>query len=182
MGLHEAEIHALVQASITGESGMHGREDLPGQIITGLGTGGMANFYGGKLPWWFKDARFSHMRQIDTHEATYSDCGKDTINLQSLLSDAGSVSTASDIVSTALVQKLAKSLMVSAEDIEVSRPISRYGVDSLLAVEIRSWLFTEVQADISIFDLLSNQPISALVRMIAVKSKSVSSAIVKADI
>lgn len=93
--------------------------------------------------------------------------------LSALLSQASSVDAAADIISVALVQKLARSLMVSVDDIEVSRPISRYGVDSLLAVEIRSWLFTEVQADISVFDLLSNVPISELVRRILGKSKCV---------
>jgi len=73
----------------------------------------------------------------------------------------------------ALLRKLAKSLMVDVEDIETTKPISRYGVDSLLAVEIRSWIFTEIQSDISVFQLLGNVPISQLVRTIVEKSKCV---------
>lgn len=208
IGIRQKELHAMVQAAITGKTvasnhknesppsrnlkrkRSEGSEDieqasrptkrLPTQIITGLGTGGMANFYGNKIAWWFRDAKFSHLRQVDTQQATPGQ-GKDTLQLQSLLSDATSMEAAAEIMCAALVQKLAKSLMVSVEDIEPSRPISRYGVDSLLAVEIRSWLFTEVQADISVFELLGNVPISALVKVILGKSKFVAATVVKTD-
>jgi len=204
IGIRQKELHAMVQAAITGKivASDHkeatnlkrkrsGESDdieevcrpakrLPTQIITGLGTGGMANFYGNKIAWWFRDAKFSHLRQVDTQQATPGQ-GKETMQIQSLLSDAGSMDEAADIMCAALVQKLAKSLMVSVDDIEPSRPISRYGVDSLLAVEIRSWLFTEVQADISVFELLSSVPISALVKVILGKSKCVAAAVVKTD-
>ena len=85
--------------------------------------------------------------------------------------------TAAEIVATALIRKLAKSLMVDVEDIEPSKPINRFGVDSLLAVEIRSWLCEDMQADVSVFQLLSNVPISDLARTIASKAKCVPAAV-----
>lgn len=173
VGMHEKEVHALVQAAITGESIRS--EKVPAQLITGLGTGGMANLAGFKIPWWFNDAKFAHVRNVDTHQVRL-ETEEDTLQLQSLLSQATSFEAAAEIVSIALVQKLSKSLMVDVEDIEASRPLSRYGVDSLLAVEIRSWLFTELQADISVFQLLSNVPMSQLVRQIVGSSKCVSAA------
>lgn len=171
--MNEKEVHALVQAAITGESIRS--EKVPAQLITGLGTGGMANLAGFKIPWWFNDAKFAHVRNVDTHQVTL-ETEEDTLQLQSLLSQATSFEAAAEIVSIALVQKLSKSLMVDVEDIEASRPLSRYGVDSLLAVEIRSWLFTELQADISVFQLLSNVPMSQLVRQIVGSSKCVPAA------
>lgn len=174
IGIREKELHAMVQAAITGTS-IHGQA-VPTQMITGLGTGGMAHHAGIQIPWWFSDAKFAHIKQVDIHTTSSSsiaDGDGNAMPLSALLSQARSVEAAADIISVALVQKLARSLMVSVDDIEVSRPISRYGVDSLLAVEIRSWLFTEVQADISVFDLLSNVPISELVRRILGKSKCV---------
>ncbi|KAI5217919.1 hypothetical protein AUEXF2481DRAFT_7276 [Aureobasidium subglaciale EXF-2481] len=172
VALREMEVHALIQASITGES-IRGQK-VPPQIITGLGTGGMAKFAGYKIPWWFSDAKFAHVRDVDTH--TVSVETEDTLQLQTLLAAATSFENATEIVGSALVQKLSKSLMVPAEDIELSRPMSRYGVDSLLAVEVRSWLFTELQSDISVFQLLSNGPITDLVKTIIGKSKCVPSA------
>ena len=173
-GIREKEVHALVQSVIEKQS-VPGHK-IPAQLITGLGTGGMANLAGFKIPWWFEDAKFAHIKEVDTHQVTL-ESEVDTMQLQILLAQATSMEAASDIVSMALLRKLAKSLMVDVEDIEPTRPISRYGVDSLLAVEIRSWIFTEIQADISVFQLLSNVPISQLVRTIAGKSKCVPAAV-----
>ena len=105
---------------------------------------------------------------------------EDTLQLQTLLSQATNLDTACEIVTVALLQKLSKSLMVDVEDIDSSKTVSRYGVDSLLAVEVRSWVFTELQADISVFQLLSNVPITELVRQIVAKSKCVPAAIQEA--
>ena len=135
----------------------------------------MANFAGLKIPWWFDDSKFAHVRDVDTHQVSL-ETEEETLQLQTLLSQATSFDNAAEIVSSALVHKLSKSLMVGAEDIDVSRPLSRYGVDSLLAVEVRSYLFTELQADISVFELLSNVPISQLVKQIVGKSKCVPAA------
>ncbi|TKW53678.1 Lovastatin diketide synthase LovF [Colletotrichum tanaceti] len=37
------------------------------QMITGLGTGGMMALGSEKYPWWFNDAKFAHILQVDTH-------------------------------------------------------------------------------------------------------------------
>ena len=172
--IREKELHAMIQASITHESIRH--EAVPVQLITGLGTGGMANLAGFQIPWWFNDSKFAHLKAVDTHQVQL-ETEEDTVQVQALLAQATSMDAAAEIVGVALIKKIAKSLMVDIEDIESTKPVSRYGVDSLLAVEIRSWIFTEVQADISVFQLLSNVPISTLVRQIVAKSKCVSEAV-----
>jgi hypothetical protein len=171
LGVREKELHMLVQAAITGES-TPGRK-VPTQFITGLGTGGMMNAANSKFPWWFTDSKFTHIKHVGTQNDSGASDDVQGIKLQSVLAQVTSMDEASDIVEAALAQKLAKSMMVDVENIDASRPISNYGVDSLLAVEIRSWLFEEVQADISVFELLSNIPIGALARKIASKSKYV---------
>ena len=173
-GIRERELHAMIQSAITGES-VRGKK-VPPQLITGLGTGGMANLAGFKIPWWFNDAKFAHIKAVDTHQVSL-ETEEDTHQLQTLLSQSTCMDTAAEIVATALIRKLAKSLMVDVEDIEPSKPINRFGVDSLLAVEIRSWLFEDMQADVSVLQLLSNVPISDLVRTIASKAKCVPAAV-----
>lgn len=196
IGIRENEFLMLVQASITGRT-IHGGT-VPPQVITGLGTGGMMAQGSEKYPWWFNDAKFAHIVQVDTHQTT-QELDEDTAQLQSMLSASTTMDEASDIVSMALVKKLAKSMMVAVgkklvisncchshsnmypEDIEASRPVSSYGVDSLLAVEVRAWLYSELEADISVFDLLNNIPISALARKIVAKSKRVPVGILEAE-
>ena len=64
-------------------------------------------------------------------------------------------------------------MSISVEDIDASRPGSTYGIDSLTAVELRSWAFKECQADISVFEVMANNPISGLAEQIVKKSKLV---------
>ena len=61
---------------------------------------------------------------------------------------------------------------------EVCKPLrsliafpNTYAVDSLVAVEVRNWLIRELQADISVFDILGTIPISALAVKIVETSK-----------
>ena len=60
------------------------------------------------------------------------------------------------------------------DDIDTSKPLYHYGVDSLVAVEIRNWIMREIKSDISVFDILANIPISQLALTIAGKSKILS--------
>jgi hypothetical protein len=67
------------------------------------------------------------------------------------------------------------------DDIEPTKPVSNYGVDSLLAVELRSWINAEIEADVSVFDLLSNTPITSLAKKITTTSKAVPKEIITAE-
>lgn len=178
IGIREREFLAILQAAITGES-VPGAGPAPVQMITGLGTGGMMAQGAQKYPWWFNDAKFAHIVTVDTQQvagagARGAEGDQGGGKLRDELTQAASAEAAAEIVMTALVQKLARSMMVSVDNIEVTRSVSSYGVDSLLAVELRSWIYEEIQAEVSVFDLLSNVAISSLTRTIVASSKLVS--------
>lgn len=46
-------------------------------------------------------------------------------------------------------------------------------VDSLKAIEVRNWIFNELQADVSVFEILSPIPLSRLAMKIVAKSSLV---------
>ncbi|PYH67688.1 type I polyketide synthase [Aspergillus vadensis CBS 113365] len=178
IGIREKEFLGIVQAAITGVSVKN--QPIPPQLVTGLGTGGMMAQGAEKYPWWFNDAKFAHLVQVDTHQVIQTR-NEASVQLQEQLSRVTGMDTASEIVCEALVAKLAKSMMMPVDDIEQTRPVSSYGVDSLLAVELRGWIFTELQADVSVFDLLSNIPISMLARRIVAKSKCIPDGVVEVE-
>lgn len=64
--------------------------------------------------------------------------------------------------------------MLPIEDLEPGKPANAYGVDSLVAVEIRNWVFREMNADVNVLDILSGTPMSALAEKIAARSGLVS--------
>jgi acyl carrier protein len=168
-GIKEQEMHMILSSTITGSS-MPGQPTLAPQIITGLPTAAMINAQGLKSPRWSNDAKYCHLRDVDP-DNTKASVDEDWAQVQSLLRAAKSPDDAIDVVSDAIVNKLVKSMMVDVQDIEKTQTITKYGVDSLLAVELRSWIHTELQVDISIFELLETVPIRDLARQIAGKSK-----------
>ncbi|KAI4170959.1 MAG: hypothetical protein LQ343_004617 [Gyalolechia ehrenbergii] len=179
IGVREQEFLALLQCCITGTS-VHGKS-VPAQLITGLGTGGMTQHSGAPMPFWFRDAKFAHMRIIDTQRSVADNSGEEGSQLHLQLAQAENVATATDLVTGALKQKLAKAMMMSVDDIDGAHPVSSYGVDSLVAVEVRTWVFKEIKADISVFDVLGNVPLANLARTIVGRSKYVSEAVLDAD-
>ena len=61
----------------------------------------------------------------------------------------------STAVTEALREKLARALGIGAEDVETSgRPVAEYGVDSLMAVELRNWMLRDYGVEVAVFEIL----------------------------
>lgn len=174
VGIREEEFLAILAAAITS----FGKADtnIPCQVITGLSTGGMMLQNGAEDPYWFTDARFSHLRLMDT-QTNLKETGSSGPPLQRLLAEVTSIAVAATIICDAIAARLAKSLRVPLEDLDPSKPVNAYGVDSLIAVELRNFIFREIKADMSIFDILSSIPLTMLSSKIATSSTLVQAAI-----
>ncbi|KAH6645401.1 hypothetical protein BKA67DRAFT_664483 [Truncatella angustata] len=70
------------------------------------------------------------------------------------------------IVVNALAGKLARALSVAAEYIEAEKPLSHYGVDSLMAVELRNWFINDFDAKVAVFEIMGHTPIIAISKLI----------------
>ncbi|OTA80299.1 hypothetical protein M434DRAFT_401803 [Hypoxylon sp. CO27-5] len=57
------------------------------------------------------------------------------------------------VVVTSLVDRLARALGISADDIDERRSLSDYGVDSLMAVELRNWIRRDFGAAVAVFEI-----------------------------
>ncbi|KAI1108641.1 hypothetical protein F5Y14DRAFT_435490 [Nemania sp. NC0429] len=74
------------------------------------------------------------------------------------------------IVIRALAVKLARAMSILPDDVEPSKPLSSYGVDSLMAVELRNYIGREFQATVAVFDIMGGVPISAIGDLVAERS------------
>ena len=61
-------------------------------------------------------------------------------------------------------------MTMPVEEIDVQRPVSSHGVDSLVAAEMRNWCFRELKADVSVFELLSGNSIAVLSGLVVGRS------------
>ncbi|KAI1773209.1 fatty acid synthase S-acetyltransferase [Hypoxylon cercidicola] len=72
----------------------------------------------------------------------------------SLFRHAATLSDRSNVVVEGLAAKLARSLYTSLEDIDATKSLSDYGVDSLMAVELRNWIANDFNANVAVFDIM----------------------------
>ncbi|KAG9190821.1 hypothetical protein G6011_08909 [Alternaria panax] len=89
------------------------------------------------------------------------------------LSEATSLAQATDIVVEAIQAQLSSLLVVSKDDIDSQKAIYRYGVDSLVAVEMRNWFSKAIGADVGTVEIMSDISIWLLAVKVAGKSKFV---------
>lgn len=85
---------------------------------------------------------------------------------------ASSLEAAAAVAAEAIVEKLAKSLvdMQDITEIDHDKQLQVYGVDSLLAVELRNWIVKEFRADITVFEIQGVSTLRTLSVSVAIKS------------
>ncbi|KAH8696648.1 hypothetical protein BGW36DRAFT_428643 [Talaromyces proteolyticus] len=182
----EQQFFHLLRCALASTS--DGQNTLSKQLLVGAGSGGImqdaqkttpdADFY-----WLRTLSQFSYLRQMDVKETDSSDTeDKDDENrLIHQLRTCKSMDEANDIAQDVLLVRISKVITVPVADINTSKPVYTYGVDSLVAVELRNWLSMQVKSDLSIFDLTSSAPISEVSKKIACRSQLVPTAVKAQD-
>lgn len=74
------------------------------------------------------------------------------------------------VVRDTVVAKLAEMFVIPAADIDPGQPLAKYGVDSLVAVELRNWLVPRARIEMSIFDLLGSASLTELAEKVMQRS------------
>ncbi|KAJ4862469.1 polyketide synthase dehydratase domain-containing protein [Trichoderma breve] len=147
------------------------------QIIVGLnaGPGPQWDAHGGSQLG--RDARYVNLKpHVKVSRAGGGDTAGGKVSLASQLSEAGSRDEAARIVGDAIADKLASIFMIDVADIDLSKKPAGYGVDSLIAVELRNMLVLQAGADVSIFNILQAASLAALAADVAAKSSHVQAA------
>ncbi|EPS41648.1 hypothetical protein H072_4451 [Dactylellina haptotyla CBS 200.50] len=124
---------------------------------------------------WAKDTKFCSLRSrtADNAATNYdSDSGESAVqtavkafrNTLSRLADVpqGKEAALQPFVCSALVAKLAQVLSMKVSEIQVTRSAVQYGMDSLIAIEVRSWARYAFQIDLPINDLTNPYSIQDL--------------------
>lgn len=171
-GVRLKDFVCVVERAIAGFT--KGRESIPPQVVMGVGTGGLMRQNKPADPYWTRTALFAHLNKVDMpenqdHLDSDTDVSKQTT--KTLLSSAKTVDEACRIVNIGLCTVLAVSMGKQAEDIDEGRPPTAYGVDSLVAVNVRNWVYRECGVDLSIFEILSDTSITELSETISERGK-----------
>ncbi len=142
-----------------------------GQVVVGLETPAAVRAKGIDLPYFLHRPTYRHLHQMGLNGISqYSTTDEKIIDYPTLFSAAPSLATASTVVSDALVKKISKALSIPSDDIDTSKPLHAYAVNSLLAVELRNWFAKEFSADVAIFDIMGAATFRAVAATVAGRS------------
>ncbi|KAG8157399.1 hypothetical protein KVR01_012783 [Diaporthe batatas] len=167
-GIREEELHTILVLSIARQASGDWAAENP-QLVTGLATGEAAS-QAGVWPQYLDEPKFSLIAQHSGQQGDRALASADSPGAK--LAQAESMAEAVHIVVSGITATLSKSLQMPSEDVDVSRPLYFYGVDSLVAIEMRNWVIKEFKSDVSLFDILAQVPIAQLAESIAKGSKA----------
>ena len=174
-GMREQELHTLIKTVLISETGQKsGPSRLPAQIIHGFGNGDMVREAGIRTPFYFDDPRFSILTREGPQTSAggqASDGGAKSASLQEQLKQMASLSDAVTAITSALVARLATSLQVDIHDIDEAQALHRYGVDSLVGIEVSNWVFQQTRVKVSVFDIMASTSIAEFAQSLAEKSE-----------
>ncbi|KAH8711149.1 Highly reducing polyketide synthase ZEA2 [Beauveria bassiana] len=170
-GIRHDDFLTIIKHAIIGEQ-IRGKP-LPPQIVLGVGTGGLMLQNQPADPYWSRTAMYSFLNIVDMPEPDLSAPTMPvSLSIKARLMGCTDAETATNIVCSGLAGMLAKSMNMATEEIDPSRPPSAYGVDSLVAVGVRNWVFGNCGVDISVFEILSELTVFELSKLIVQKWKS----------
>ncbi|KAI0397011.1 ketoacyl-synt-domain-containing protein [Xylariaceae sp. FL0594] len=161
----EAEVLALLGAAISGRM----ETACNNHTITGM------RITPTMQPFWTSDAKCKYLREA-AEAAAAADVSAGAvraISYNGAIKAAKTLEEAEQVVCDGLVSKLAAVMMMETGDLDVTRSLSHYPLDSLVAIEIRNFITREFEATLQVLELLSSGSIQTLAKAVCVKSKLV---------
>ena len=125
-----------------------------GQVITGLELPAELRAKGLEPPLSLCAPMFSHMHQIIGAGKASSNGDGQAQDTKSYFVKASSLKEAGAILAEALKEKVCRVLGLPSDRMALSNQLESYGVDSLVALELRNWLAKEARADVAVFEIL----------------------------
>ncbi|KAL6715297.1 hypothetical protein ACLMJK_007562 [Lecanora helva] len=162
-GTNEERLMALIHSAIAEPC----RQGPLSQIVTGLGT-----WKEGTSLSSFDLPPFAHFRRRGL-ESKGGNGGDSSDRIGDALRRTLTFEEATDRVCMALVDRISSRSSIPVDNINTSKAITEFGIDSLVAVELRNWIAREMDSTIPILDLLANQSLQQLSAKIAQKSRLV---------
>lgn len=156
---------------------------LPPQVITGVGTGGLILQNEVSDPYWSETKMFQILNGVDLSQpvsgssslvpaqssfSSQSSQGSGR-NLVTALKHADSVEDATEFILDGCINYLSVSLGMSPDDMDADKSLTAYGVDSLVTSSFRNWIFKNVSVKITDMEVIGAASIAELAMCIAEK-------------
>ena len=171
--LREDEVHSTFEFLVDQryKKDYYSDNQAPSQLVLGLPTAEMCRQNGIPIPTYLNYSLFTHLRTVSSNKAVESMEHK-AVSSAALLSATPDREGAVAVVSNGIVERLSTLLAVPTSEIDVQR-FGFGSIDSLVAMEFRSWIVKELEADVSLLDIMGARNIRALSEKIVQTSRLV---------
>lgn len=175
----------LVERAMCGDGNANNPVNLPAQVVTGVGTGGLILQNEVSDPYWAETKMFEILNKLDLPQFTDNRTGSPNSsasssfsssasqssgrNLMNALKHAASYDDATEIMLNGCVDYLGYSLGISPDNMDADKSLTAYGVDSLVTSSFRSWIFKNVGVKITDMEVIGAASIMELASCIAEK-------------
>ncbi|KAM0280662.1 hypothetical protein ACHAQH_003970 [Verticillium albo-atrum] len=160
-GIRLEDFLKIFERAVVGE--IHHDVLMPSQVVLGVGTGGLILQNKPVDPYWARTAAYSYMKLLDMPPPDLKVANESvTGSLKSKLAACQDLAEATALICRALKEEMLSKATVGADEMDEGKPMKEYGVDSLMAVQIRVWALDSVGACLSIFNILSDKTILEL--------------------
>jgi aryl carrier-like protein len=157
-------LHALLECYC--DPGCEVRDASEAQVVAGIMSEEEMYRKGVVRPRFYSRPLIRHLERVKRtiEEKPSQQKAAETVPSKAILTTDSSDNQAHSqaTVTEAICGRLSDMLAISTEDIEPAKPLHAFGVDSLVAMEIRSWFKESMGADVAVFDILSNMSIDSL--------------------
>uniref|UniRef100_A0A0B7K4Y2 Uncharacterized protein n=1 Tax=Bionectria ochroleuca TaxID=29856 RepID=A0A0B7K4Y2_BIOOC len=139
------------------------------QVVLGIRSPAALQAGGYAMPKWMAHPMFKTMYH-ETGGAKATSGSDAAQQHRNSFKASKSLHEAGAIVVQALTKKLSNALGIPIADVDASRAVHLYGVDSLIALELKNWFANEYKADITVLQILSNITLEQLGLKVAEES------------
>ncbi|KAF2468734.1 polyketide synthase [Lindgomyces ingoldianus] len=140
----------------------------PSLSQSSIGLAPASNDAGSGQPTWTAGLTFAHFYEKESSHAVRPGATTDVL---STISPAMKVEEVVGVFSTVILKQLSKLIDIAFENLSAARSLDSYGVDSLVAVELRNWIGAYLQANVSLLALRSTESITELAELVTRESR-----------
>ncbi|EFX01892.1 polyketide synthase [Grosmannia clavigera kw1407] len=143
--------------------------DIPPQIVTSVGTGGLTIQNQPSDPFWTRAALFRYLNQVDAPPRGFnkitggSSHSGGSENLRTAIQRTASMEDAAYLICTALIASLARRKSMVPSDFDPLQSLDSYGIDSLDSLFILGWISRETGVTMQTVDGLTITQLSQAV-------------------
>ena len=168
-GVSIREVHALLEHYCDPNRAIQNFDDA--QIITGLSTPTQGARGGRDVPW-VRKRTFRHLLASAANGSSTAMTSSANVTYGAAFREAQTAEERAAAVTAGVVQKLSYALSVPAQELDMAKPLHAYGVDSLLAIELRNYFTREFSAEVAIFDIMGASSFEAVSAIVEAKSST----------